>query len=94
MTEETKEEEEAPEEEVGIKMTLLRKGGNPMKEEKRYALIKFEIDERDLEDAEVMSKMIAQAENLKKNTRHAAARFLFEQCIAEYRAKDMLKRGA
>lgn len=95
---EEKGEEPAKEETIGVGekegMTALRKGGNQMKVEKRYALVKFEIDERDLEDAETMSKMIARAENLKKDTRHAAARFLFEQCIAEYRAKDMLKRGA
>ena len=54
-------------------------------------LIKFEIERRNEEDAIKMARIIARAANLKKNTIHAVAKFLFEQCLAEYRANKMLE---
>jgi aspartate oxidase len=57
---------------------------------KQRTLIKFEIDKKNERDAVAMSKIIARAANLKKETTHYVAKFLFEECLAEYRAANML----
>lgn len=58
--------------------------------ENQRVLVKFEIDKKNEEDAIKMSKIISRAANLKKDSTHYVAKFLFEECIAEYRAANML----
>ena len=61
------------------------------KDEKTKVLVKFEIEKRNEEDAITMARIISRAANLKKESAHAVAKFLFEQCLAEYRANKMLE---
>lgn len=58
--------------------------------EKQRLLIKFEIDKKNEGDAIKMARIIARAANLKKDSTHYVAKFLFEECLAEYRSEDML----
>lgn len=58
---------------------------------KQRTLVKFEIEKKNESDAIKMSKIIARAANLKKDTTHYVAKFLFEECLAEYRAGNMLE---
>lgn len=57
---------------------------------KQRLLIKFEIDGKNESDAIKMARIIARAANLKKDTTHYVAKFLFEECLAQYRAENML----
>lgn len=73
----------------GGKRKLVKKSTKPTHETPKL-LIKFELDMRNKSDAIKMGRIIGRAANLKKDTIHATAKFLFEQCLAEYRANKML----
>jgi hypothetical protein len=72
------------------KRTNINTKANRSDIKKQRLLIKFEIDKKNEEDAIKMARIIARAANLKKETTHYVAKFLFEECLAEYRSENML----